>query len=327
MGSLLKTEKSRYTSWKKDTKYLSLNAKKDGLFRGTKRAFCIPKELSEENIYEEVRDEAISFFGEYQINWHQGINKKPSNHLCDSQVCCVNFLFPWSDNPDALAMLFKRYYPDLKRMLPIEGGRYVTFEYIGQENYLKENGAANGKRTRGANYTSADAAIMFEKENELRQIVLIEWKYTESYTRTSLKQAKSGTSRKEIYEWLYDAPDTIINKNVITEFGDLFYEPFYQLMRQQFLANEMEKAEELGADIVSILHISPECNKELRTITSPNLVENGKDVFIKWSDIINNKDRFRSIHTEDLFGGMDYQKTPDLIDWWNYIIDRYNVIV
>ena len=38
-------------------------------------------------------------------------------------------------------------------------------------------------------------------------------------------------------------------------YDDLFYEP-YQLFRQQLLANEMEKARELEADVVSVLHIS-----------------------------------------------------------------------
>jgi hypothetical protein len=42
---------------------------------------------------------------------------------------------------------------------------------------------------------------------------------------------------------------------LIPHFDSLFFEPFYQFMRQQFLAHEMEKAHELGADEVNLLHI------------------------------------------------------------------------
>lgn len=66
-------------------------------------------------------------------------------------------------------------------MLPMEEGefpdRYVSFEWIGHEDYLKEKKSKDGRRTRGANCTSADAAVMFDREDGLRQIVLIEWKY------------------------------------------------------------------------------------------------------------------------------------------------------
>ena len=74
-------------------------------------------------------------------------------------------------------------------MLPIEDGHYVACEWIGQKNYLREKVSGNGKRTRGANCTSADAAVMFEETDGKRQIVLIEWKYTESYGGILLKTA------------------------------------------------------------------------------------------------------------------------------------------
>ena len=53
-------------------------------------------------------------------------------------------------------------------------GHYVTFEWIGQDNYLGEKVPRTGKRTRGANCTSADAALLFERTDGTRQIVLID---------------------------------------------------------------------------------------------------------------------------------------------------------
>jgi hypothetical protein len=147
-------------------------------------------------------------------------------------------------------------------MLPVEDiGRYVAFEWIGQQNYLREKLPRHGKRTRGANFTSADAAVRFENEDGTKQIALIEWKYTESYSSSSYRVARSGTDRTAIYRHLYSRADFPLDKALLPDFGALFYEPFYQLFRQQALANEMELAGELDADIVSVLHIAPAHNK------------------------------------------------------------------
>jgi hypothetical protein len=143
-----------------------------------------------------------------------------------------------------LAQVLCLVYPDIEKMLPVENWRYVSFEWIGRENYLGERVSRGGQRSRGANCTSADSIVMFERRDKKRQIVLIEWKYTESYGGNSLKIAASGTDRAEIYRHLFEKADCPIDKEILPGFDSLFYEPFYQFMRQQFLANEMEKAHE-----------------------------------------------------------------------------------
>jgi hypothetical protein len=50
------------------------------------------------------------------IKWHDGKNGKPSNHLCDAQVCGVNVLFSFADQLEPLALHPKPLYPELKRM-------------------------------------------------------------------------------------------------------------------------------------------------------------------------------------------------------------------
>ena len=112
---------------------------------------------------------------------------------------------------------------------------------------------------------------MFKNIDGQKHIVLIEWKYTESDYPTRLKYAASGTDRTKIYEHLYIAEDCPISKDLLPNFDCLFFEPFYQFMRQQFLAHEMEKAHELGAEKVSLLHISPAHNKDFMRVTSPHL--------------------------------------------------------
>lgn len=210
-------------------------------------------------------------------------------------------------------------------MLPIENEQFVAFEWIGQENYLKEILKPGQKRTRGANFTSADAAVMFQRKDGLKQIVLIEWKYSESYYGTPLHIARSGRDRTKIYRHLYERNDCPLNKQLLGSYDALFYEPFYQLMRQQFLANEMERAHELGADIVSLLHISPAHNHAVERITSEALlhIDEAKTVTDVWKKLVRQPDRFSSVHTETLFGKFPVPKYPALADSWAYLTARY----
>jgi hypothetical protein len=208
-------------------------------------------------------------------------------------------------------------------MLPVESGQYVTFEWIGKKNYLGETVPRNGMRTRGANCTSADALVMFVLTDGKRQIVLIEWKYTESYGSTSLKMAKSGTDRTEIYSPLFQRNDCPLDKKLLRSFDWLFFEPFYQFMRQQFLAYEMEEAREPEADIVSVLHIAPAHSTDFRRVTSPGLVNLGETATDVWKKLVRTHRRFMSVSTEQLFGSLSVGQLPEMRAWLEYIGTRY----
>jgi hypothetical protein len=323
MGKFLESEKATQIQFKNNSPYFSAPARLEGVYRDKPRSFCVPSELAEQNLFPEIRESALSHFSKYDIKWHSGQNGKPSNHLCSSQVCCVNFLFPFADKPNELAQVFRLVYPEIEKMLPVENGRYVSFEWIGQENYLGEKVSRSGQRSRGANCTSADSIVMFERKDKKRQIVLIEWKYTESYPSDFLKIAKSGTDRTEIYRHLFEKDDCPIDKDILPSFDSLFYEPFYQFMRQQFLANEMEKAHELGADIVSVLHISPAHNDDFRKVTSPELEKLGESATSIWKKLVKNEGRFISVSIEKLFGSLSETQLPEMKSWVKYMHARY----
>ena len=323
MGGFLKSEKLKQIEFKANSPDLSNEARTNGIYKGKPRPFCLPLKYAEQNLFSEIRQSAIAHFAKHSIKWHDGQNGKPSNHLCSSQVCCVNFLFPFADKPEVLAKVLELVFPNIKIMLPIESTQYVSFEWIGQENYLGEKVSRNGKRTRGANCTSADAAVMFERMDGKRQIVLIEWKYTESYGGSSLKIAKSGTDRTEIYEPLFLRNDSTLNKFLLVSFDSLFFEPFYQFMRQQYLAYEMEKAHEMGADIVSVLHIAPAHNHDFQKITSPELKKLGESAVDVWKELVKSDKRFISVSIESLFGNLSEEQFPEIKTWVDYIHDRY----
>lgn len=323
MGKFLEEEKIHQADFKLRSSDISPAARLPGYYKTKDRVFCLPRSNALENLVPEIRQAAKQYFSDYQIKWHDGQNGNPSNHLCDSQVCCVNFLFPFADQPQALATVLRKIYPELDCVLPVENGQYVAFEWIGAQNYLGEKTSRNGRRTRGANFTSADAIVRFRRRDGKVQVVLIEWKYTESYSRMSLEFAASGTDRKKIYEPLYRQEDFPLDKSKLPEFRALFYEPFYQLMRQQLLANEMEKAGELEADIVSLLHIAPAHNKDFGRVTSSLLEPLGASVMDVWRALIRQEDRFMSVSTELLFGGLTGETLPQMESWLTYIKSRY----
>ena len=201
-------------------------------------------------------------------------------------------------------------------------GEYISFEWNGLKNYLHEK-TMNGQRPRGEFSTSADAAVMFEHKDGSRQIVLIEWKYTESYTSQSKKISTYGTDRSILYAPFYEDRCSPIVSQVIPSFDDLFFDPFDQLMRQQFLAHEMEKAKELGASMVTVLHIAPESNQDFYEITSPGLIGLSKGTATKtWESFVKGN-RFSSVYTEELFGEFPIDHFPGLGEWWDYINARY----
>jgi hypothetical protein len=320
MSKWLESEKQRQASFKQQSAYFSEAARQEGIFKNKLRPFCLPESCAAENLYAPIRADAIDYFAQNKIGWHQGKNDNPSNHLCDSQVCCVNFLFPLASQPDALAALLRPLFPTIHRMAQIDG-QFVAFEWIGQENYLNE--MVRGQRTRGKNFTSADAVVMFERSDGQREIILIEWKYTESYSVENKKIAKSGTDRSQIYAHLFERDDCPLDKATLPHYDSLFYEPFYQFMRQQFLAHEMERAREFNADSVRLLHIAPAHNRDFQRVTSPDLHSLGDNATDVWKRLVKPSDRFISISTESLFGAFPIAEFPALMGWWDYIHQRY----
>lgn len=323
MGIFLEKEKERQKTIKAESELFSKEARSPGLYKGAEREFCLPRHLAHENVFAGVRSYVLDYFKSCNIHWHDGGAESPSNHLCDSQVCCVNFLAVFARQPAALASILRRIYPTVTAVIPIERQSYVAFEWIGAENYLGEKIKKDSVRTRGANFTSADAAVLTEHGDGSKRLILIEWKYTESYSGNNIRIAKSGTNRGEVYAHLYDSDDCPINKALLPSYDALFYEPFYQFMRQQFLAHEMEKAKELGADIVSVLHIAPGLNADFYRITSPQLLHLGSSATQVWAGLLLNRDRFISVTTDRLFSSIDCSAFPELYPWSEYIKHRY----
>jgi len=328
------SEKSRYRQLK--GKFLSAAATKNGTYpAGERYDFCIENDHSEENLFKDIRSDAISYFKQREIPWHDGIEKrtKPSNHLCCSQSCCVNFLFPVSDKCELISDIFRKFYPQLFIAQTIEADGplpngslpYVSFEWIGLEDYLGELKRKQMKRTRGANFTSADFIMRFKRNDGNTQVVLGEWKYTEEYGRTDL----GIEARKKNYKIAFERDERdggVFIKPSDQLYDSLFFDPFYQLMRLQLLAQEMEINHGMGADIVSVLHVSPKANTGFRNhVTSPYLQEKypGKGVLEIWETLVK-PGSFKSISVENLLTAINNAAANKYADWVDYLNARYN---
>ena len=322
-------EKERYRKLK--PKLFSNEAQDEGNYRGRSRFFCLADEYSSENLYQTIREPAIEYFRSGRIPWHDGLKKRrvPSNHLCCSQSCCVNFLYPMTTNPMVLAGVFQPFYPELAEPLPINEDLplpncsfpYMAFEWIGACDYLGETKRKGRARTRGANFTSADFVFRFRRKDRKIQIVLGEWKYTEEYRR----QDKGIEVRKQNYHLAFKRHGGVFKQRDEDLYGALFFDPFYQLMRLQLLAQEMELSREMDADVVSVLHICPKANREFRDrATSPHLANMfpGKDTLEIWKELVP-QNKFMSISVEDFLHTIERVAANDQ-GWVDYLKARYS---
>lgn len=297
--SFAKRQRESATRWKLSSDALVDAARADAPYVGkegragrTPYPFCLPVDQASANLLPEVRAIALATFAELGIPWHAGIGDGPTNHLLSSQVQCVNALAGMMTDPDRIKAAFGRSV-DIDEVLPIEPGRFLTFEYIGAEDHLGES--RGGLRTRGAGCTSVDAAFRYVTSRGQVELALVEWKYTESYTTRRRPQPEKDAVRAGRYERLYLDHTGPVNPFVPIDF--LFDEPFYQLLRQQLLAHELEKCHAEGAAVVRVLHVlNPANDAYQQSVVRPEMKEFGDTVDEIWAFLRRGKPRrFRHV--------------------------------
>lgn len=293
-----------------------------GLYKGKRRNFCLHESCNVENIHQSIRSDALDYFQKAGISWHDGINGGPSNHLCCSQSACVNTLFPYWNRPDLLKRVLRAVGYPVDEVLPMvddvtmSNGEhpYVSFEWIGAQNYLNETFV--GTRQRGRYVTSADFAFRFRRVDGQIQLVLGEWKYIEHPgSEDKYQKNRSATYAPELAA--ADCPIEVPHH----EHRQLFHEPFYQMMRLQLLGRAMErKGSEMDATIVSVMHVSPHANRDFHEAVTPGLQPYGSTVYYVWSALVRDL-RFISYPLEELLQ-LVISNPPDS-NWAAYMESRY----
>jgi hypothetical protein len=285
-------------AWKRRSLTLPDDARVPGVYEKHQRAYpvCLPIEFASHNLLPDVRDGAIELFTALDIPWHDSVGGGPSNHLRDSQVQCVNALFQMVSDPERIKLAFGGVV-DIAEVLQIEDGRFVTFEYIGPTDYFGE-GIRHGKdvgRRRGTNCTSVDAAFLFKTSTGATELALVEWKFTESYLTALDRNFDSDAIRIRRYAADLAAPDGPV-RNAVLPIELLLDEPFYQLMRQQLLANRLEQAGAHSADVVRVLHVlAPQNIGYQDSLVRAEHRAVGGSVDEVWIKLLRTPDRFRHV--------------------------------
>ena len=282
-------------AWKTHTTELPEGARaptaylRDGPPTSVEVYFCLPPAYAAHNLLPDVRKRALKLFKELGIPWHAGVDGGPGNHLLSSQVQCVNALTLMVDDPSRIGRAFADVV-DVGEVLQVEPGRYLTFEYIGPTDFFGE--APGGQRVRGARCTSVDAAFLHRAPDGLTELVLVEWKYTESYRLRSPEPVKDEVRRRR-YAAAVDDPDGPLDGTLLP-FDLLLDEPFYQLVRQQLLAHALERAG--VADRVRVVHVLPPENEAYQqSLARPEPRALGATVSEVWQRLLRRPDRFTSM--------------------------------
>jgi hypothetical protein len=277
----------------------------DGLFAGRKYDFVLNDPIL--NLWAGIRYDAIEYFKNNAIAWWHGADDEPTGHLLSSQISCINHLYALRQRMDLATAVLKKIDNRITNAKIVDDG-FVEFEINGKKNYLNER-----SHTRGANSTSVDAVMVGEKGDGKNILFLIEWKYTEEYT----PENKYIPERYETYNPFLSEQNCPIK---IDGFEKLYYEPYYQLMRQTLLGWKMIEAGEYYCDEYIHLHIIPTNNKELKLrITSPNMV--GQDMSDSWKKVLVNSEKYKVFSPEELFEPLKHEK--DVQSLLNYLKKRY----
>lgn len=254
-----------------------------------------------ENIFESIRDSVKKA----KIKWWGG--KQPTGSMCSSQVSCINHLFPLRDDADTvLAML---------NALPKHQGRFESVQKY-KEHYISfelesKYAKAEMRETRP---TQIDALILAKDKVGKLWLIVMEWKYTESYGPQSEYTEERGKRYNNLISEL-----GCFSKRADTSF---YINPFHQLMRQTLwaklhtLQNCTDK--ELKADEYLHLFVSPKENKALHTPNRRNKSLVNEHRLSRWGEeLLADPNRFISISPQEL--------VADFIDDQHkeYLIERY----
>lgn len=236
-------------------------------------------------------------------------------------------LYPFSTDADAAKLLFSSVFPDIDVMLPIEEpGRYISFEWIPPENYLNETPRCGDGLRRGLGNTSADFAFLYRSPSGATRFILGEFKYTESYGRSGKTLRSDGTDRMAPYREFFYAPDSPINSDIAPPIEAFAAEPFYQLLRYQLMARQVEVRKAHVIDSTSVLYVHVPENRGLRRVIVPEFRELGADVFDVRARMLVDIDRFVPVSFKTMFASVIDSGLSRLRAWSTYVRDRYTLL-
>jgi hypothetical protein len=304
----------------------------DGTYRGKTYPHLLPQGNQEKAFFKPflipyMRAHDIAFHSEYL-------------NLRSSQACCLNFLYYLRQNLDLASDILRTWFPELLGVITIE------FEYTGPQAATDWLGEPPGGK-RGQNRTSVDAAIWWADSQRKPRLTLVEWKYTEKgfgncggYTSPGntdrkrcreldvasinpgqdcyLHQGDRPTNSRHYWDHMKEAG---IRPQVFEEHGCPFRGPLYQLMRQELLAHWLEENTDYTVDVAVACF---QDNQDL--MRSPGYLKHlDPHVPTAWRTFLDEPERFRVLHVEDLLAHCDHLSGVATSPWREYLRERYGV--
>ena len=154
--------------------------------------------------------------------------------------------------------------------------------------------------TRGTKCTSIDALVYAQLDDNRKILIPIEWKYTEKYD--GIEAFPSSWKRY---------PDLIrlVDCNLKDVYALYKADPYYELMRQTLLVEQIIRHKECGIEADDYFHIMviPNEHSELRTAIEGNYIPTLKD-----------PSKFKTIDPQDLLsplkGNDDYKELMEYLE-------------
>jgi len=312
-------------------KETDLGVRTCGKWQGAEYRHILPPELWDLNLWEPIRDSATAHFREEGISWH---NQR--HNLLSSQVQCVNVFFPLRDAQELLGPVLVNYLPRLARV-----GR-MHFECIGNKNYLNEPG------TRGRMRTSADVALEWYDAHNSKNLLLLEYKFTETAfggcsgakspgnkDKSRCRRASEVAGAPDRMCYLVDPHRRPYWEIALASDGPLrpdllareSYCPFrydlQQLMRNQFLAHQIESDPGSGFDSATFGVVYHEDNEQLLRMGHPFGGE--RNPFTAWRGLLRKPGRFIALTIQELLASVDSRLPSDLARWREFLHARYEL--
>ncbi len=289
----------------------------------------LPTRRWTQNLWSGIRTAAVDYFSHEKIKWHD-----QRDNLLSSQILCVNIFFPLRNHPSLLDSLLREFYPSLAEVTDID------FEYIGPKNYFNEPGG------RGYNRTSADVVITWEDTKGKSNLLLIEFKFTESNFGECSKSGNPDRERCNHGELVISSPQTECYRsevdrpywNIIlspqgpfvrgmlskTQYCPFRYD-FYQLMRNQLLAKCIAWDEDSGFSIVEFAVCYDDRNKSLLNLSHP--IDGDSNPLTSWKSFLKDKNTFKHFTIQQFLEYIDHiDNLPSEVEQWRaYLNKRYGL--
>jgi len=248
------------------------------------------------NLYGNIVNGVYNYFTENNIAWWGDNKTYPTGHLLSSQIQCINFLFALRNDKEAIlkiAQLFNESIEDIHSVIGDKDNGYIAFEFA--YNNATFLGEIDTNAKRGEFCTSIDAIIIGLKQGK-KILIPIEWKFTEEYLKCENKalEPRKGKTRQSRYNNLITKSNQLKTPQNFEE-SVYYYEPFYELMRQTLLVEQMV-VNGIADDYLHIVVIPSE-NKD---ILEANYTFSKHDLQTTWRNSIINQKKFKIIDSIQL---------------------------